>query len=322
MRFSLIILLILLFASCGFKERKAYLERMHNFSDGKDYSNMHKFDEYVSDLHTKLSVKYDIKEFWFDTEYIYEKEDLTELVDSMLRLGGYDYEVSIQGLDSVEKEFYSIFNVQGKQYEFRTTALSDWVEMEQIIPALDSITKNNKPSYEYNFSNIDGGQAACMIFGKTENILKAVDEGFPCNVESGRWNKEFEWNWGVYSDVRVDTIPNMKELKIKYHVTLADLYSRGYDVPNLTLERIYIDKILNEETIDIVIDGGPMTTSFNDIVGSEIRCFWEGWGVALAYTLIKHYDGEPSLYDKKEKKRVLLKKHEYIVLAETAFGKR
>ncbi|HEY1200425.1 MAG TPA: hypothetical protein VGE79_05570, partial [Niastella sp.] len=73
--------------------------------------------------------------------------------------------------------------------------------------------------------------------------------------------------------------------------------------------------------IDIVIDGAPLPTSSNDIKGSKVNCFWDSWGVLLAYTLIKHYNGKPSLYNKTEKKTTTLTQQEYLTKAETAFGK-
>lgn len=315
MRIKKLLILFFIFScllGCGINSfYKKYTDfPLHNFSK-KNYAGQDRFHEHVSNLHYELGKKYGIKEFWFDTECIYQKEDLTGIIDSFLHFGEFNYEFIDDGLDSIKKEYYSIYNISDLIYEFRTTALSDWIEYEQIFPALDSITSNLKPEYEYNFSNIDGGQVACLIFGKSQSIDKAVDEGYPCSRPNGRWN-EINWKWGVYSEVTLKEIPDFDSLLINYHSTIDQLYEAGFQVPRLTINRIYIDTIFNGNSLDIVIDGGPMTTSFNDIENTTFKCFWDGWGILLAYTLITHYEGVPFLYDKTEKVRIELTKEEYL----------
>ena len=123
-----------------------------------------------------------------------------------------------------------------------------------MYPSLQQIAKDLNPDFEYNFSNREGGQVAYMIFAKSSDLIKAVDEGYPCSLESGKWLWDDEWEAGLYSDIEVEKIPNFDDLKEKYHQALQDLYNKGYNVPNLTIQRIYIDDIFKKNIIDIVIE--------------------------------------------------------------------
>jgi hypothetical protein len=226
------------------------------------------------------------------------------------------------GHDKQKEEYFSIFKIGDSTYEFRTSSNGDYVQMETVFPILEKIAKDNNPEYQYNYSNREGGQIAYMIFAKTADLIKAVDEGYPCSLPSGEWKWEKEWKWGVSTEIELDQLPDYNDLKLKYFQTLQELYSKGFNVPVLTIHRIYIDDLMNEKSIDIVIDGAPFPTSNNDIKGNTVSCFWESWGIALAYTLIKHYNGKPSLYDKTEKKTTALTQQEYLTKAEKAFGMR
>lgn len=286
------------------------------------YENLDRFSKTIHSLNDSIGKKYGISEYAFDVECIYQIGDLTKLVKEMIGLGGFEYKLVKEGQDNSKSQYYTVFEIANTKYEFRTSSEGDYVDLETVMPSLELIAKNNKPDYQYNFSNADGGQIAFLIFAKTSELQKAVDEGYPCSLQSGQWRWDKEWKWGVYSDIKVESVPDFEELKVKYFQTLTELYALGFNVPNLTINRIYIDDIFQKKSVDIVIDGGPMTTSSNKILGNQIRCFWESWGVLLAYTLVKHYNGQPSLYDKEEMKRIELTQKEYLEKAEVAFGKR
>lgn len=286
------------------------------------YENLDKFSNTIHSLNNSLGEKYQVKEYGFDVECIYQKEDLTDLVSAMLDFGEFKYQLIEDGHDNGENQYYSIFKVGNENYEFRTTSRSDYVDLETIMPSLDKIVQKYKSDFEYNFSNADGGQIAIMIFAKTTNLTKAVDEGFPCSLPSGHWKREIDWNWGFYSDIKVKEVPNFEDLKSKYHEILTHLFSEGYEVPNLTINRIYIDDVFKTNGIDIYVDGGPMSSSSNDILDNRVRCFWDASGIILAYTLIKKYNGEPEIYDKKEKKKIKISKENYLEKVKKALGKR
>ncbi|WP_153796047.1 hypothetical protein [Foetidibacter luteolus] len=285
------------------------------------YSNLDKFGKTISKLHDSLGKKYNIKDYGFDVECIYGQADLTKLVREMLDLGEFKYKFVSDGQDKSKQQYYSIYQIIDKSYEFRTSSVGDYVDLETVFPSLQQIVKDNKPEYEYNYSNMDGGQIAFLIFAKTTELVQAVDEGYPCSLESGRWQWDKEWKWGVYSDIILEKIPDFADLKRKYYQTLKELYDEGFNVPNLTINRIYIDDIFKDKSVDIVIDGGPGTTSANDIIGHKVRCFWEGWGVLLAYTLVTRYNGKPTLYDKELNTTTTLRQQEYVTKAKTAFGR-
>ncbi|MBO9636453.1 MAG: hypothetical protein J7578_25350 [Chitinophagaceae bacterium] len=287
-----------------------------------DHENSKKFDSVISHYHEEIGKKYHIAEYGFDVECIYSKEDLTKLVQEMLALGKFKPQSIKDSHDIPQQQYLTIITLQGKSYEFRTSTKGDYVDLETVFPTLEAITKDLTPGFEYNFSNLDGGQIAFLIYARSSDLVNAVNEGYPCSLNSGKWDWKDQWQWGLYSNIELKEIPDLAGLRINYHKTLQELYNKGYKVPNLTLPRIYIDDLFKKSTIDIIIDGNPSTTSSNDITGKQIRCFWDGWGVALAYTLIKYYDGQPSLYNKKEKNTINISQAGYLKKAEAAFGNR
>ena len=286
-----------------------------------EYENLDRYNAKIYKLHSELGKKYGIKDYAFDVETIYEKMDLSNLVSHMLELGEYKFSLIEEKHDTISNQYISIFESGGKNYEFRTSSLSDYVDLETIMPSLDSITQDQKPTFEYNFSNIDGGQVATLIFANSENLANAVDEGYPCSLESGIWEFENEWKWGVYSDIKMNEIPDYDELKEKYHQTLQGLRDLGIHAPNLTIHRIHIEDLFKDRSVDIFIDGRQFSNSHNIIGDGGIRCFWDEWGVLLAYTLIEHYDGKPQLFDKTEEKTTVLTADKYKEMVKKAFGK-
>lgn len=286
------------------------------------YSNLDKFNQRIHSLNDSLRKKYCIKEYGFDVECIYSKEDLTKLVTEMLNLGGFKYQVLKEGLDKSNNQYFTIISISQKEYEFRTSSLGDYVDLDTIMPSLDSITKNETPKYQYNFSNADGGQIAFLIYIKTDSLKMAIEEGYPCSLPNNSFKREIDWNWGTYSIVNLTHLPNFDDLLNQYHATLSEIYDLGYDVPNLTIERIYIDDIFKSNSIDIYIDGGPMSTSSNDFSENTVKCFWDGSGLVLGYTLVKVYHGEVILHDKNNKTETKMGTEEYLGLVLKAFGKR
>jgi len=286
------------------------------------YSNLDKFSERIYSLNDSLGKKYGIKEYGFDVECIYGKEDLTRLVSEMLDLADFKYQVVKDGLDKSNNQYFSLIKISEREYEFRTSSLGDYVDLETVMPGLDSITKNETPEYQYNFSNADGGQIAFLIYAKTDSLKMAIEEGYPCSLPNSSFKREIDWNWGTYSIVSLNHLPSFDDLLNQYHTILSEIYDLGYDVPNLTIDRIYIDDIFKSNSIDIYIDGGPMSTSSNDYSENKVKCFWDGSGLILGYTLIKKYKGEVTLYDKKTKTETKIEADEYFDLVLKAFGKR
>ena len=286
------------------------------------YSNLDKFSERIRSLNDSLGKKYGIKEYGFDVECIYGKEDLTRLISEMLDLGDFQYQVVKDGLDKSNNQYFSLIKISEMEYEFRTSSQGDYVDLEIVIPELNNITKNETPEYQYNFSNADGGQIAFLIYANTDSLKMAIEEGYPCSLPNSSFKREIDWNWGTYSIVSLNHLPKFDDLQNQYHTILSEIYDLGCDVPNLTIDRIYIDDIFKSNSIDIYIDGGPMSTSSNDYSENEVKCFWDGSGLVLGYTLVKVYQGAVTLYDKKNKTKTKIEADEYFNLVLKAFGKR
>lgn len=286
------------------------------------YDALDRFETTVRGLHDSLGKKFHIKELSFDVESIYEMGDLSRLVKKLTDLGGFDATFVEEGIDAVHKLYYSVFSTNGKQYEFRTSSEGDFADLEPIFHVLEQIVKDHKPGYQYCFSNLEGGQVTTLVFGKTTDLLIAVDEGYPCSLPGSQWGWKEQWNRCIYSYVRMDKVPDFFDLRLKYYMALKELRERRFHVPDVTVNRIYIDDLFKKDTIDIVIDGAPLPVVSAAIHGTEVRCCWETWGVALAYTLVKYYNGQPALYNKEEKRTMLLSQQEYLHKAELAFKKK
>jgi hypothetical protein len=286
------------------------------------YENFDKFERLVAQRASVLGKKYAIKETGFDVECIYQLGDLSKLVKEMLDLSGLRYKLIGERHDLTKKQYVSLFSIAGKQYEFRTSSEGDYADLELLLPVLELIAKEHTPNFRYILSNQNGGQIAILLFAQRDMLAAAVEEGYPCSLLDSEWQWDDQWQWGVYSEITLTKIPDLGQLEGHYYETLAELYQQGYNVPRLTRNRMYITDLFKTNSVDILIDGGPDTASTNDIVGNRIKCFWDNWGVLLAYTLVKKYGGQPSLYNKTTRMRIALPPAEYLHKAEVAFGRR
>ena len=277
-----------------------------DFSENKynedDYRNLDLFTNQMVDNHRRLGKKYQIQEIGFDTECIYEKENLTNLVIQIIdTLGNFQIEYIEDGHDMKNEEYYTIVTLGQKEYEFRTSSKTDWIDLEQIMAMLKNMTTQLKPEYAFEVTNTPYDQTAIMVFAKKDDLQKAVDEGFPLSLATGYWDFGcLQWHNRIYVDVELSELPNHEIIHLKYYETLQNLYKRGFCVPDLTQQRIYITDLFKRKCIDITIDGN-MAVSSNDLTDNGVRCFQDGWGIILAYTLVKEFNGKPSLFNADDK---------------------
>lgn len=291
-------------------------------SGDNDYQNLDLFDEYIFALAREVGPKYTIREYNFDVECIYEKGDLTEVIDSMLTLGSFEFELIRDGHDDQELDYYTLVQVQDSTYEFRTSSEGDYIDLDRIFVVLDQVVRDHKPDHAYNLNNTDGGQIACMIFSSKENLKKAVDEGYPCTLENSYWPKSLNWSSSQVPVVDLEEVPESSALKNQYYECLKGLYNADYIVPNLTSPRIYIDDIFKDGKMKIIIDGDLFFSSEAKYEGTTFHCDPDGWGLAFAYMLVKYYDGNPRIYDRDKGNTQNISKEDFIELAESSFGKR
>lgn len=285
------------------------------------YENFDKFSARMHGLERTLGEKYNIPVHYFDVECIYDEQDLPELVKDILDFSNIAYKEVSFGLDTAEKQYFSKLEINNKVYEFRTSSLGDYVDLERVMPSLDSILVNNFPQYEYNFSNADGGQGATLIFVKSSVLRQAVQEGYPCSLSMGWANLEdYDWEQGLYTDVQLQHYPDFEELTLAFHQTLTELYKQGYDVHQWSLPRIYMDDVFKDNRLDIHIDGVFLSSA--TLMPQKIRCFWDSLGLILGYTLVKKYKGQPSLYSRDTEETTPITAQEYLTKVEQAFGKR
>ena len=139
-----------------------------------DFNEWAKKAFFLSDLEEK----YSIKGHQFDIECIYKKEDLTALLVELLKLGGFDHQVVAEGLDEAENQYFTHVSISDRLYEFQTNSLGDHVDLEGIMIELDRLTKTEAPDYQYNRSNLDGGQLVFLIYAETEALKLAIAEGY------------------------------------------------------------------------------------------------------------------------------------------------
>ncbi|WP_152981558.1 hypothetical protein [Hymenobacter sp. AT01-02] len=294
------------------------------FVSQPNHSNSQDFEQRMLDNAEHLGAQFRIRQISFDSECIYAKEDLTALVLQFVRdLGQFPAVCVEDGLDTRTQEYFTRLYIRGQQYEFRTSAEGDYVNLDKVMPMLQTIAREQQPTHTFEIIHPPYDQTGIVIFAALTDLQEAVDRGYPCSLPSSHWVwQKHEWPWGVYSDVTVDHMPELSELQTRYYQTLHQLYTAGYNVPQLTAERIYLTDMFEQGKIDICIDGSNHT-SFNDVLtGGKVRCFWEGWGVVLAYTLVQHYGGQPALYNKTSRQVTRLTPSAYLRQAEVAFGRR
>ncbi|WP_157501176.1 hypothetical protein [Lewinella sp. 4G2] len=293
----------------------------------KSYSSQMnpRFEAYearLTELETSLASEFDIDILEFDVECIYNIENLSQLVIDMLELGDFKFDTIKSGHNTTERFYYYTIKISDKQYEFRTSSRTDWVDLDYIMPVLESIVENHKRTYMYAFSNIDGGQIARLVFSEKEKLALAVDRGFPCSLPHSHFKVNIDWPHGLYSEVKYHEIPNMDELTDEFHKELKYMYNIGLDVPNLNRERIFIGSKYEDDLIEIFIDGGYVSSSTNKISEDHIQCFWNVSGIILANTLVKNYGYTVRLLDKTTGEYKYLSNVEYANKVQKAIGRR
>ena len=133
----------------------------------------------------------------------------------------------------------------------------------------------------------------------------------------------FSWQVrGVSADIELTQIPDMDSLRLKLQATLQDLRSKGLQVPDLAPVKLYKTDSVDDTSIIVIVDGHHQNIPSNQILGSKVRCFWDSWGIALAYTLVKHFNGRPSLHDQEEGTATILSQETFLKKAEAILGKR
>lgn len=279
------------------------------------------FNATMKSQHDSLGKKYGIKELAFRYGTVKGKADLTSLVRKILALGDFKPVEIHDGLDTIRKQFYTTVKLNGKRYEFRASATDPSADPELFFPALLEIPLHNRIGYLYSFSNYKNGYDHCLIFAKMDNLLKAVNEGYPCNGAEGPWNLKKEWEWDSYFSIILPEIPTASAVREKFHQTLIELYNKGLKVPKLSYRRIYLDNIFNQDEYNIIIDGNVLYRETGEIYDNTVRCSCTPYALVLAYTLVKHFNGRP-VPSKNSQKLSNISSVEFFNKADIAFGSR
>lgn len=236
-----------------------------------------------------------------------------------MHFGEFSFKHISHGSDTVAKQYYSTFSIDENEYEFRTSSLGDYVDLDIIMPVFDSIVNYTKSGYMYAFTNVDAGQVASLVFADKEILEKAVDEGYPCSLPNKKLSFSGKIEWPKFTVVELESQPKTKDLKEAYFKTFQEFKSKGYNVPYLTINRLYIDEIYEDDRINIAIDGWD--NSSHDRIEGAIECFNDPLGVVFAYLLVKEYGGKPVLYNSKNEINKALSKEEFMQKVEQSFDK-
>lgn len=295
-----------------------------NLKKEPEEDNRDRFYRTMFALEDSLGKKHDIRLINFDAECINSVENLDSLAIRIVHeLGGFTID-SVQHSTAPDDNLYhSTLFLQGNAFTFSTSALDDYVDVDGLMPVLDSLTRKLAPLYEFRMANPLYDQTVNMLYATAAGFVKAVDEGFPCSLKDSyeAWKSWEVWPSCAYTDVRLKEMPLFPGLQAKYGQALHDLYSRGYRVPSLTKNRIYITDMFSEDMVDIFIDGRDISGP-NKIKGNKVRCFGDNWGIALAYTLAKYYGGTPVVYNKDTRQHLKYKPEAYLQTVEQVLGKR
>lgn len=83
--FSLLLITLFILQSCIQSNQPPEPPKLPNLPYQKNYHNLDKFGKIICSLHDTLGKKYHIKDYAFDVECIYAKEDLSKLVWEMCK---------------------------------------------------------------------------------------------------------------------------------------------------------------------------------------------------------------------------------------------
>lgn len=245
--------------------------------------------------------KYDIKHKGFHTDAIYRKGDLTEvmelLIKSLLPDKDFKFLPEVHLADSARYEL--TLNFRGADFHFKTSSQAQRFEIFPNLEELNRIAKRFYPDYQFREANHPNNHITIILFAKTTDLEKAVQEGFPCTLEQWKW-KSYSWKKGIHPVIDLNQLPSEEALKETVLQELAEATEKGYSVPALDIPQIYLTDMAENDLLHIVINGA--SKSLNIIRNNSIHCNDDPWGLFLAYCLVKKHQGKVKLENPVQRK--------------------
>ncbi|MEL7531976.1 MAG: hypothetical protein AAFN10_11735 [Bacteroidota bacterium] len=225
--------------------------------DPEKYENLHRFQEHVTKRYDSLRQVYGFPRFNFDAEYIYSPEDPAELLRSLLdSLTNFETQIISSQLTDDGRWYEVQFKVNQRDYRYRTEANSDWVNIEGLEKVLGYIAEDLAPADTFVFPFWPGDQSADVLFGKKEDFADAFWAGFPMNGPGVHWRLGQRLVEGAnYYHLAVERSPSEQEVEEFLLQAIAELDRKGFAIPALNRDRIYISDIFKEQQLILCING-------------------------------------------------------------------
>lgn len=284
-----------------------------------DSKNLHKYDSIQQQNFETLSQKYNILHHSFDSECIYQLGDLTSIIKEILQNLTPDLEFQIEPeVKNNEQQIYlATFIIHQKRYQFKTSTLGDYIDFEHNIHELNKIATDHLSDSEFRIPNYPGDQFLMVIFSNKDNLIKAVKEGFPCTIQKWQWANQ-QWPLGISVIVTLDQFPDEAILNQQYFQTMQNLHQKQFNISIFDQRQIYISDLFGNGLVCIMVNNAlPFTNLRRD---AKIRCDHSPWGILLAYVLVKHFKGVPTLRNGSKKKIKPIKPSDFLNMVEKALA--
>ena len=250
------------------------------------------FSSWRADNFHRLAEKYELNLANFDTETIYDVQDLGRVISMILdSTHEIKYEIIREYHDDESKQFRTVFLIEGKEYEFETSSQTDYIDFDWNFKLLKRIAEDTESDNVFDIPWFPGDQTMTIVFAPREVLAKAIDEGFPLTLEgeAWRWNHRAEWK-----DISRIIVPFHQELeqdKFRQQMleTVADLNRKDQLILPITLERIFITCLYDNARLHVIVDGNDLMNSSCELEGNTISGYPDLWNVLFLYMISNHY---------------------------------
>ena len=275
----------------------------------------HTYVNWQDQLIDSLSQKYDIRIFSCVGASVYELGDLSKIIQQLFEalLPRVSYELSPEVQDSTKRQFSTTVQVLDRFYPLTTAPGEDYPPFEDMLTMVQEITKLQFPESIAYWVNNPFPELVSILFANKEKLKQAIKEGFPCSMQVWRW-EENEWSRGLDTHLSVDPFPSDEEITESLLLVVHQLYQIGFTVPLINKNQLVALNLFENGIYHVIANGFIFGSSLSTRRGNDIIVDDTFWSILMAYTLVKNFGGQPTLYKGKKRKKITPK--EYLKMVE------
>ncbi|MEM6345188.1 MAG: hypothetical protein AAF927_14955 [Bacteroidota bacterium] len=283
--------------------------------DPDKYENLRLFHQHIGQIYDSLRQVYDFPRTNFDAEYVYGPEDPARLIGSLIAdLTDFDAQIISSQL-SKDGAWYEVkLTVNDREYQFRSEANTDWVNVGNLEQTLADITEALAPTDTFVIPFWPGDQTADVLYGKKADFGQAYQAGFPMPGPEVFWRlRQSPIEGASYYHLAVERLPSEQEVAQLLLEGLLVLDSLGFQVPQLNPAQVYVSDIFKESELIFCINGeiGNSHIKFNR---KSLGFIYYGYAPIVLWRMLKNQPDTQVRAEISGGRDVFLDKEEYEAL--------